>query len=120
VNTVLLYLVNGEPGWRAVPFLTEEAAGLMTWVSFSMVVGILVNLANLAFRAAWVKPAGEVVTSGIGLLIMVGFWRVFPFDFGSDPQTWELLARWVIGVGIFGCALGVLVNLIIVVRRLGV
>lgn len=63
-------------------------------------VGILADLAYISFLVAWVKPAGEVVTSGRGLVIMVGFWRVFPFDFGSDAQTWELLARWVIGIAL--------------------
>lgn len=119
INLVLLYLVNGRPGWEALGFLTPQAASVMRWVNACLVVGIVANLAYLAFPAAWVRPAGEALRAALAVATCWAWWQVFPFDFSGTGNAAELVARWVIGLGIVGGSVAVVVNLVNALRRVG-
>jgi hypothetical protein len=58
VNLVLLYLANVWPGWRAIPFVTEEAAQLIGIVNLSLWAGIVANLIYIGSDRRWVKALG--------------------------------------------------------------
>jgi hypothetical protein len=40
-----------------------------------------------------VKSLGELVTTGIGLAVLVRIWQVFPFDFAGWSVDWSWLVR---------------------------
>jgi hypothetical protein len=119
VNAVLLWLVHAWPGWEAVPFLTEDTAQVLGLVTASLVVGLVANLVYLLADPAWLTAAGAVVTTAVGLAAAVRLLQVFPFDFGDDGSGWELLARILLWVGIVGSIIGIVVNLVALVRALG-
>jgi hypothetical protein len=121
VNAVLLYLINGRPGWEVVPFLTGDMERVVTWVNASLVVGVAVNLAYLVHPVPWLTASGGVVSTGVGLAALVRLWQVFPFDFGTG-SGWTVLARVLILVGIAGSVAGILAqiaSLIGAIRRRG-
>jgi hypothetical protein len=65
-----------------------------------------------------VRALGDAVTTSVGLASLVRIWQVFPFDFDTTSVPWDLLARWVIGVGIVGCVVAIIVALARFVRAL--
>jgi hypothetical protein len=119
INAVLIYLVNDRPGWQAVPVLTDSTREVLGIFTVSLVAGIVVNLVYLAYDPPRIKALGDLITTGIGLAVMVRVWRVFPFDFGASSFDWTLVARIALVVAMAGAAVGVLVQLVTLVRGRG-
>ncbi|WP_205650728.1 hypothetical protein [Actinoplanes solisilvae] len=116
VNAVLLYLVNARPGWEALPFLTAETVHVLVMVNVSLAVGLAANLVYLVRPSSSLVPAGGIVTTGIGLAVLVRFWQVFPFDFGAG-SWWTTVMRVLLILGIAGSIIAVPVQLVSLVRR---
>jgi hypothetical protein len=118
INLVLLSLVNGRPGWRAVPFLTDATPQVLWLVNTSIVAGVAANATYLFYDAPWWKAWGELVTSAVGLATLVRLWDVFPFAFADPSVDWPLVVRVVLGVSIAGTAIGIVVQGVTLVARL--
>lgn len=112
VNAVLLYLVNVWPGWEELPFLTSETTEVLGWVNVSMIAGIITNLVYVGRDTNRVRAAGDLVTTGIGLVAMVRIWQVFPFDFDLSGLDWAIVARVFLVIGIVGSAIAMVVRLV--------
>ncbi|GID29751.1 hypothetical protein [Paractinoplanes brasiliensis] len=113
VNAVLLYLINGRPGWEVVPFLTADMDDVLTLINVSLVAGLVVNLIFLAWPEPWLVSAGGLVTVGIGLAVLFRLWQVFPFDLASG---WTVTVRVVLMVAIVGTVIAVPVQIVSLVR----
>ena len=118
VNLVLLFLVNVTPGWQAVPFLTENTTDVLLLVNLSMGAAVVANAVYSVLDPPWVRALGDAVTTSVGLASLVRIWQVFPFEFDTSSVPWDLVARWVIGIGIFGCVVAIIVALVRFVRGL--
>jgi len=118
VNLVLLFLVNVTPGWQAVPFLTENTTDVLLLVNLSMGAAVVANAVYSVLDPPWVRALGDAVTTSVGLASLVRIWQVFPFEFDTSSVPWDLVARWVIGIGIFGCVVAIIVALVRFVRAL--
>jgi hypothetical protein len=118
VNLVLLFLFNVTPGWEAVPFLTEGTTEVLPLVNLSLAAALVANAVYTAFDPPWARALGDAVTTSVGLASLVRIWQVFPFDFDTTSVPWDLIARWVIGVGIFGCVVAIIVALVRLVRAI--
>ena len=116
VNVLLLYLVNVWPGWQILPFVTGGMLEVLPWINASLAVGIVVSLIDVIFDRRWLKAIGDLATTSIGLVALVQLWRVFPFDFGGTTFPWEWLARAVLVIGMIGSAIGIVVQVVILVR----
>jgi hypothetical protein len=110
VNALMLGVVNVWPGWRALPFLTDDMALVLGLVNGSIAVGVLVNLAYVVSDRPLVKAVGDIVQPAVGIAALVRLWQVFPFDFEPGGLDWQLLARWVIAVGVGGSAVGMVMT----------
>jgi hypothetical protein len=119
VNVAMLYLVNVQPGWEAVPFLTDAVPRVLPLVNASIVAGLVVNLVYLAYDAASVRSLGDLTTGVVGLAALVSVWRTFPFAFSDSSFDWALLVRLVLALAIGGTVLGTVVVLASLARRLG-
>jgi hypothetical protein len=118
VNAVLLYLINRSPGWEAVPFLTDDTPRVLGLVNASIVSGIVANAVYVLWDPRWLRALGDVVTTAVGLAALVQLWVVFPVAFAPAAVDWELVARWVLGVGIAGSVIGIVVALVRLGRAL--
>lgn len=116
VNVALIALVHGEPGWRAVPFLTAETALVLPWVTAQLLTSIAVNLVWVVVDPRWLRALGEAATAAMGLAAALRVLTAFPFAFDDGGLPWATLVRVVLWVGVVGSALGVLVNLVRFVR----
>jgi len=108
VNALLLYLINRNPGWEAVPFLTGDTVQVLGLVNASIAVGLVANVVYVAWDPTWLRSLGELVTTSIGVLALVRFWRVWPVDL-PDPSAWAVIARIAVAAGIVGGLIGILV-----------
>ena len=118
VNTLLLYAVNGWPGWRWLSFVTEDAEQLVPLLNASLVAGIVANVIYIVFDRRWVKALGDLVTVGISLVLLAWTWQVFPFAFDDSAIDWALVARGVLAFSILGCIIALIVQLVVLVREL--
>ena len=112
VNVIMLILVNATPGWRVLPFLTEDFVSLLWLVNLSIFSSIFVNVAYLAYDAAWFKSVGQIGVTAIGLVASLRTWQVFPFDFSPYCGPWETLTRLMLVIAIFGSIVAIVVELV--------
>jgi len=117
VNSALLYAINVWPGWRSLTFLTDDADQLLPLLNASLTVGIIANAIYIVFDRMWVKALGDLITVGISLVLLVSIWQVFPFAFMDPSIDWATIARVVLGVSIFGCAIALVVQLVVLIRE---
>ena len=115
-NTVVLVLVHVAPGWRAVPFLTEDAAGIVALFTVSVVVSIVVDVLYLAYDEAWFVALGQLVTTAFGFAVLVRLFQVFPFAFGPAAVDWALVVRVALVLSMVGTTIGALVQVVRLVR----
>lgn len=116
VNAVLLILVNGTPGWRALPFVTDSAAEVVVLLNLALIVGIVANSANLIFDRRWIRAAGELTGSAVSLAMLMRMWEVFPFAFRDPAVDWDLIVRVVIAFSIAACAVSIVVQAVVLIR----
>ena len=98
VNALLLYLINRDPGWQAVPFLTDATTEVLGLVNASIAVSLVANLVYVAWDPVWLKALGDLVTISVGVAALVRIWQVWPIDFPAG-SPWDVLARVAVGVG---------------------
>jgi hypothetical protein len=110
INLLLLWFVTVQPGWRWVPFLTEDFVEVVGLVIVSLLVGVAVNLLYLAADPRWFKYLGDAVTAAIACVILARMWAIFPIDLG-DWGGWETTARVLIALGCIGTGIGAVANL---------
>jgi hypothetical protein len=114
INAVLLYLINGRPGWDAVPFLTD-AERVLPWINAALVVAVAANLIYLILPLRRLIAAGGLVTTGIGVVVLVRLWQVFPFDFGGE-SGWTTAVRAVLMLSIVGSIIAMPVQIFSLAR----
>jgi len=118
INAVILYLVNGRPGWQSLDFLTGATTRVLWLFTFSLVVGIVVNLVYAGYDPPWLTAAGNLVTTAIGIIVLARIWQVFPFDFGDASFDWAMLVRVLLVIGIGGAAIAVMVHTVSLIRAI--
>lgn len=118
VNGVLLWLLAVEPGWRAVPFLTQEAAAVVPLVGASLAVGIVANAVYALVDSPVVRAVGEIVVTAVGLAALVAVWRVFPFVFTDPAVDWAYVTRVVLVLATVGSVAGIAVAFVRLVLAL--
>jgi hypothetical protein len=111
VNLLLLWLLNGDPGWSGLPLLTDGFADVIGLVNASLVVGLALNLGYLAVDPPWFRRLGDAVSAVFGCVILARMWSVFPFDLGSW-EGWEPALRILLALGTVGAAIAVIANLV--------
>jgi hypothetical protein len=109
------YVLNASPGWRELPFLTDDLGDVLGLVNLSLAVGLVANLVYLAYDSPWWRATGELVTTGIGLVVLVRLWQVFPFR-ATGSFDWPALIRITLILAIAGSIVGLVVNAVALLR----
>jgi hypothetical protein len=114
-SVALLIILNGSPGWQAIPFLTSSTDQVLWLVNLSLAAGMTANVAYLVHDSPGVKLPGDLVTTGIGLVTAIRIWQVFPFDLSSG---WSSAVRVLLVIGIAGSCVALVVQIVSLARWL--
>jgi hypothetical protein len=117
VNVVLLWLVNLQPGWQVLPFLTPAFTRTLGFVNASMVVSVIANVVYVIADPPWLRAVGDIAVTTVGAVAMVALWRVFPVAFPGQSFDWELVVRILLGLGLVGSVIAVVRALVEVSTR---
>jgi hypothetical protein len=108
-----LFILNGQPGWQAIPFLTGDTGQVLWLVNLSLAAGIAANTVYLAYDPPWLKSLGDLATTGIGLAAAIRIWQVFPFDLSSG---WATAVRVLLIAAIAGSCIALVVQIVTLAR----
>ena len=114
-NAAFLFVLNGWPGWQAIPFLTSDTAQVLWLVNLSLAAVIAANTVYLAYDPPWVKSTGDLATTGIALATAIRIWQVFPFSLSSG---WPAAVRVLLVVVIVGSCIALVVQIVSLARWL--
>ena len=117
VSAALLFILNGQPGWQALPFLASDTTQVIGLVNLSLAVSLSVNVVYLFYDPPWLKSLGDLITSGIGLAVAIRIWQVFPFAFHGPAAWWSTAVRVLLFVVIAGSAISIVVQAVSLARR---
>jgi len=120
VNALILYGLNVEPGWQAVPFLTDGFSAVLALVNLSIVANLLVNLVQIAFDPPWLVATGRLLLATISLVVSLQLLAVFPFDFAAQGVDWATVTRILLWIGVSGSVVGMLVAVVQIVRAVAI
>jgi hypothetical protein len=116
ITVGMWFVINQWPGWQQLSFLTDETQDVLWLVNFSLVVSVALNVVYVIHDPVWLKSLGDLVTTSIGLAVLVRLWQVFPFDFSDYSVNWDGVTRIVLVVAIVGSCIGILVQVVILLR----
>jgi hypothetical protein len=111
-----LFLINVWPGWERVSFLTADTTKVLWLVNGALVAGIVADLVYARYDPPWLVALGGLVTTGIGLAGLIRIAQVFPVDFSGWEFDGTGLVRVLLILAIVGTAIGVVVQLVALVR----
>lgn len=117
-NVVIAAAIHIWPGWQAVAFLTEATTEVLPLINLSLLASFLANVAYVVFDPPWFKALGGVVTTGLGLAVVVRIFAVRPFDFGEQASTWEPITEVVLIFLMVTLGLAVLAQVVQLIRFL--
>jgi hypothetical protein len=117
VSAALLFILNGQPGWQALPFLTSDTSQVIGLVNLSLAVSLSLNVVYLFYDPPWLKSLGDLITSGIGLAVAIRIWQVFPFVFQGSAAWWSTAVRVLLILVIVGSAISIVVQAVSLARR---
>ena len=118
VNVALAYLINVQPGWEDMSFLTEDTSKVLWVVNLSLAASVVANLIYMIHDDRRVKALGDIVTTAVGLVAAARIWQSFPFDFSDFAVDWSYVVRGLLIVAIVGSVIGLTVQLGTVLRGL--
>lgn len=93
VNVVLYYLVNAQPGWQVVPFLTSDLEKVLPLINLSFMIGVITNVLFILRDPRWLRLLGGIASTAVGLVTLWRLREVLPFDFGEISANWEPWVR---------------------------
>jgi hypothetical protein len=110
INVLLVYAAYAWPGWREVPFLTEDTPRVLWLVALSLLLTAAFNVLYVAYDPPRLVAFGSLVCAAVALVATVRIWQVFPFEFATSFD-WALVVRTVLVVAIAGTAISMIVQL---------
>src|SRR6516165_11796937 len=110
VSAALLFVLNGRPGWQALPFLTSDTSQVIGLVNLSLAVSLSVNVVYLFYDLPWLKSLGDLMTAGIGLAVAIRIWQVFPFAFHGSWAWCATAMRVLLIIAMAGCGISIVLQ----------
>lgn len=118
INVAMLVIVQNLLEWGWLPFLTDEFAEVVPWISFSLIASIVANIIYQLDDSQIVKSMGRIAVNLISVWVTYTVLTVFPFDFSAYQFDWEIVTRVVLILAIVGAGIGTLVEAIKLVSTL--
>lgn len=127
INVLLVVVVNNLLSWEWLPWLTPEFEKLLPVINLALVVNIVLAFLYMAYDEPPFKAATQIVVNLIAIVVLLRTLQIFPFDFSAYDfpidisafdLTWDLVARFVIGLAILGTAIAVVTETVKLSRAL--
>ena len=118
INVAMVFIVQNLLEWGWLPFLTDEFAEVVPWISFSLIASIVANIVYLIDDSPTVKSVGEFAVNLISSWVTYTVLIVFPFEFSGYQFDWEIVARVVLTLATVGAGIAALVEAIKLVSTL--
>ncbi|HEX2404606.1 MAG TPA: hypothetical protein VHM29_07880 [Acidimicrobiia bacterium] len=118
INVAMLVIVQNLLEWGWLPFLTDEFAEVVPWISLSLIASIVVNIIYQIDDSQIVKSVGQIAVNLISVWVTYTILTVFPFDFSGYQFDWEIVTRVVLILAIVGAGIGALVEAIKLISTL--
>ena len=118
LNAAMIVVAWNILDWGWLPFLTEDLALVVPWISLSLAATIVANLIYWTNDSPVIKSAGQVMVNFMSAYATYTMLTVFPFDFAGHAFDWELVTRIVLVIAIVGAGIGALVEGLKLVSRL--
>jgi hypothetical protein len=118
VNAAMLYVAQNLLTWNLFSWVTEAWEDVLPIVSFSLLFSILVNLIYLAYDQPWFKALTQAIVGGIGLMVTIRIYQVFPFDFSAYAFDWTVVAKAALILAMVGTTIGMIVEAAKFIRAL--
>jgi hypothetical protein len=112
ITAVVLWVMNQLLVWEWPSWLTDEFAEVLPAIRNSLIASIVVYLLYVFYDAPWFRALGDLVTGWFSLVAGWTMWQVFPLDFSAYAFDWALVARVVMGLGIFGIIVSMIANVV--------
>lgn len=112
INALILWVANNLLAWGWFSWLTDDFVDVLPAINASLIVTIIAYALYVAYDGEWFRALGDIVTGIYSLLAGIAMWQVFPFDFSAYAFDWALVARILVGLGLFGVSVGILVNVV--------
>jgi hypothetical protein len=116
INIALLVMANNILDWGWLPWLTDEFRQVLPLLTVSLGAAIAVNAVYVVHDGPGFKAAADLGLLIISLIVTIRLWQVFPFDFSAYEFGWGTLARWLLGLALFGTCVGILVRVVQLAR----
>ena len=110
INVAMLVFVQNLLEWGWFPFLTNEFAQVVPWISSSLIASIVANVIYQIDDGQTVKCVGQIGVNLISVWVTYIILTVFPFDFSGYQFDWEIVARVVLILAIVGAGIGAVVE----------
>lgn len=110
VNLVLLYVVDNLGDWDLLSFLTDDYDQVIGPISVSIIATVIGHVLKIVLPNRRFGFMVDGVVTIFGFYALLRIFQVFPFEFDPDGFRWDLVARFVLVVGLLGSAIGVLVT----------
>lgn len=112
INIAMLIVVQYILEWGWLPFLTDEFAGLVPWISLGLGATIVANLVYQFNDTPAINSTGQILVNLVSIFVTYQVFLVFPFDFSAFTFNWEVVARVLLILAMVGAGIGVLVEVI--------
>ncbi|MCZ3389210.1 MAG: hypothetical protein LH645_08850 [Actinomycetia bacterium] len=99
--------------------MSGETEKVISILNAALVISVVVNAIYLIADPRWLRALGDAVTAAVSFFVTIVTLRVFPFDFGAYSFDWTMLVQVMLGVGLIGCLVGVIANLVTFTREVG-
>ena len=106
VNVVMLFVTNNILEWGWLPFLTDDFAEVVPWISFSLLASIVANVVYMFDDDTVIKAGGQIAVNLISVVVTYQILRVFPFDFSNYDFNWGIVTRVVLILAMVGAGIG--------------
>jgi len=110
VNIILIYLWGRLPQWFS--FLNDSFYAVLPLFYISFTLTIVVNTVLIIASDTKLAHLLKTATNLIAVIVLTSIYYIFPFDFSSYSGNWELVARIIILLAIFGTTIATIVELI--------
>lgn len=117
LNLAMLIVVQNILEWDILPWLTDDFALVVPWISASLVFTMAANLVYEVNDSPVVKSTLQIGSNLISILATSQLLAVFPFDFSAYSFSWDVVARIVLILALVGSGIGVITETVKLVSR---